>query len=80
MEIDIIAESIDKSTILVGEVKWMNNVSTTKVINELQEKTKMLPFLKSHKIIHVLFLKHFPQKTINNAFIFTPADVVSVLK
>ena len=34
MEIDVVAESTDKSTILIGEAKWVDNISAEKITNE----------------------------------------------
>ena len=80
MELDVVAESMDKSTLLVGEAKWMNNISVRKIWNELKAKTKNIPFVQNRKVIPVLFLKQMPVKTTDEIIIITPADIIAVLK
>lgn len=80
MEIDVVAESIDKSTILIGEVKWIDNVSINKTRNELKAKIANAPFIQSRKVLQVLFLKQAPEKKSEEIFFIEPADVIEVLK
>ncbi|MCD6274186.1 MAG: ATP-binding protein [Deltaproteobacteria bacterium] len=80
MELDVVAESTDKSTLLIGEVKWMNNISVRKILNELKVKTENAPFIQNRKLIHVLFLKQRPVQAPNEIMIITPADIIAVLK
>lgn len=80
MEIDILAESVDKSCILFGEVKWANRISVTKTINELKTKIKKVPFIKNQEVLPVLFLKQKPQEYPKDVVILTPADIIAALK
>ena len=80
MEIDIVAESTDKSTLLFGEVKWIDNISSERITNELKAKTKNVPFIQNRKVTHVLFLKRIPDKISKEVIIITPADIIAVLK
>ena len=80
MEIDVVAESTDKSTIMIGEAKWIDNISSERITNELKAKTEKVPFIQNRKIIHVLFLKRMPDKISKEVIIITPADVIAVLK
>ena len=80
MEIDIVAESSDKTSILVGEVKWSESISYTKLSAQLQYKSENLPFVGNRKIVKVLFLKKLPKTRDNDTIILTPADVVNALK
>ena len=80
MEIDVVAESTDKSTLLFGEAKWIDNISSERITNELKAKTKNVPFIQNRKVIHVLFLKRMPDKIPKEVIIITPADVIAVLK
>ena len=77
MEIDIMAESIDKTSILIGEVKWTESTSFNKLSEQLQYKSENLPFTSNRKIIKVLFLKKSPKKSDKNTIILTPADIVN---
>jgi uncharacterized protein len=80
MEIDIVAESVDKLYILFGEVKWTNKISVTKTMNDLKIKIEKAPFIKNQKVLPVLFLKQKPQEYPNNIVILTPADIIAALK
>lgn len=80
MEIDVVAESTDKSTFLFGEAKWIDNISSERITNELKAKTKNVPFIQNQKIIHVLFLKQMPDKISKEVIIISPADVIAALK
>lgn len=80
LEIDIVAESVDKKTLLVGEVKWSDKVHMIEVSDQLLAKSNNIPFLKNRKIIKVLFLKKAPQRVADDIMIITPAKVLGVLK
>ncbi len=80
MEIDVVAESTDKSALLIGEAKWMNNLSVRKTVNELKAKTENVPFMQNRKPIYVLFLKQIPVKIPDEIIIITPSDIITVLK
>jgi len=80
MELDVVAESIDKSTLLIGEVKWMDNISVEKINSELKKKIQNAPFIQNRKIINVLFLKQRPKIIPKKMIIITPADVITALK
>ncbi len=80
MEIDVVAESTDKSALLIGEAKWMNNLSVRKTVDELKAKTENVPFMQNRKPIYVLFLKQIPVKIPDEIIIITPSDIIAVLK
>jgi len=80
MELDVVAESTDKSTLLIGEAKWMNKISVRKTVDELKVKTENAPFIQNRKPIYVLFLKQRPVQIPNEIMIITPADIIAVLK
>lgn len=78
IEIDVIAESTDGKTLLVGECKWTEKEDAARLIYELEEKVKKLPFAKDKKIIACLFLKNKAENIIDNR-IFLPDDIVKML-
>jgi len=80
MEIDIIAESTDKSTLLIGEAKWIDNISVKNIINELKAKINNAPFIQNRKVLQVLFLKQTHENNPNKIIIIKPADIIAVLK
>ena len=58
VEFDVIAESIDKKYLLVGECKWTNHENVSLLNDELLRKASLLPFAKKHTIVPILFLKN----------------------
>ena len=77
MEVDLVAESTDKSTLLLGEIKWGARTSIAAVQRELEQKSKNLPFGQNRKLIKALFLK----KSVNQAagettHILSPEQVI----
>ncbi len=61
VDVDVVAESVDHSTLLVGECKWTNEENAMSLLNELEEKVKYMPFAVGRRIVPVLFLKKKPQ-------------------
>lgn len=74
IEIDVMAESLDKKYLLVGECKWTNQENGKQLTAELLRKANLLPFAKNYKILPVLFLKNAPKNEAGNTMF--PEDVV----
>ena len=74
VEIDVVAESLDKRYLLVGECKWSAKENSDRLLIELKKKAEKLPFAKSHIIIPKLFLKSRPTGTMENVLL--PDDVM----
>ena len=74
IELDVVAESLDKKYLLVGECKWTSGENSDLLLAELKEKADKLPFAKNHTIITKLFLKHPPVGTMENVLL--PKDVL----
>lgn len=77
VEFDIIAESIDKKYLLVGECKWTTQENGKQLTAELLRKANLLPFAKNYTIIPVLFLKNAPKDDAGNAML--PEDVIKLM-
>lgn len=78
VEVDIIAESSDQKTLLIGECKWSDQINAWEILNELNKKIALLPFAQNKTIIPALFLKkksHLPGITL-----FTPEEIITRLK
>lgn len=70
IEIDVMAESLDKKTLLVGECKWTTEKNATQLTAELVRTVNLLPFSKDYKeIVPVLFLKTKPEDDVNNVIL-----------
>ena len=78
IEIDVVAESLDKKVLLVGECKWTNQENGKRLTVELLRKAKLLPFVGNQKILPVLFLKEEAKENFGNVML--PKDVIELMK
>lgn len=78
IEIDVMAESLDKKYLLVGECKWTIQENGKQQTAELLRKANLLPFAKNIKILPVLFLKNAPKDDVGNAML--PENVVELME
>ena len=79
MELDVVAESLDKKYILVGECKWSKVSAPEALLKTLEQKIKLFPLAKDKKVIPVLFLKEAPTKNTTTQIMY-PADVLERTK
>lgn len=78
VELDVIAESIDKKHLLIGECKWTHNDSADRLMETLEQKAKYLPFIKNGQQVHlVLFMKETPTYMNNEIKVFLPQDIMA---
>lgn len=80
IEIDIVAESIDKTTLLFGEAKWSDSVAFENVAHELKTKVSKVPFIKNKKVVYALFSKTETDVVLDNTLIICPSGIISALK
>jgi AAA+ ATPase superfamily predicted ATPase len=73
IEIDLVAQSVDKNSILIGECKWSTFNNSDALIANLLEKANKLPFVKGKEIVPMLFVK---ECKIKNSNTFLPKDVL----
>ena len=78
VEFDVVAESIDKKYLLVGECKWTNLENGKQLTAELLRKAKLLPFANDYTIVPMLFLKSVPKDDIGNALL--PEHIIELGK
>lgn len=78
IELDVLAESLDKKYLLVGECKWTIQENGKQLTAELLRKVNLLPFAKNYILVPVLFLKNIPTNDAGNTIL--PADVVELAK
>lgn len=77
-EIDIMADSIDKTTVLIGEVKWSEKENPHEVRDHMQRNIHHMPVLKGKKIQWVCFTKN--KKVLESDWIFDASDVINALR
>lgn len=78
MEFDVMAESLDKKYLLVGECKWTAQENGERLAAELLRKANLLPFVKNHVVVPMLFLKNAPKCAAGNTML--PEDVLNLMK
>ena len=76
VEFDVMAESLNKKHLLVGECKWTAQENGKQLTAALLRKANLLPFAKNHTIIPVLFLKTTPKDDVGNAML--PEDIIGL--
>lgn len=76
VELDVVAESIDKRHLLIGECKWTDKEDAQLLKNRLDTILRHLPFKKRFQEVHVcLFLKKSPSNA-SGVRVFLPEDVM----
>ena len=78
VEFDVMAESLDKKSLLVGECKWTTGENDKQLTAALLRKANLLPFAKNYTIVPVLFFKNAPKDDAGNAML--QEDVVELMK
>lgn len=76
VEFDVMAESLDKKFLLVGECKWTTRENGKLLTTELQRKAQLLPFAQNYTIVPILFLKTTPKDDIGNTIL--PKELVKL--
>ena len=78
VEIDLVAESLDHKTILLGECKWTTGENGRLLSNKLQKLAQNLPFTVGKNIVVKLFTKVRPEEDLGNTLL--PEDVIQLMK
>ncbi len=78
MEIDLVAQTPDKSRLLVGECKWSTVKDEAGLRKKLFAKARLLPFYQGQEIITVIAAKDFSGPT--TGLTLEPARVLEVLR
>lgn len=76
-EFDVVAETTDKRSLLIGECKWMEKVDARQILSDLQQRAQGFPYAKGRKVYYALFAKNIPadEKTEQ---ILSPQDVIAM--
>ena len=78
MELDVVAESLDKKHILLGECKWTSCENGRLLTNELRKIVPALPFTKNKEVEIVLFTKTTPHDDMGNSVL--PQEVIELCR
>ena len=78
LEVDIVAESLDRRRILVGEAKWSTRSPDLEALRSaLKQRASRLPFVRGREIVCALWLRNAPPRSRN---VFVPKHVLSALR
>lgn len=77
LEFDVVAESIDKQFLLVGECKWNHADYAHRLLANLKRKASFLPFAKGKKMVYALFLREKPLDSEEGMNVAYPEDVIN---
>jgi AAA+ ATPase superfamily predicted ATPase len=77
MQVDIVAESSDGRSLLVGEAEWSSKPRPSTLTSELHKKIENLPPARGRKVHAGLWMKVMPPGA---AGVFTPEDVLKGLR
>ena len=79
MEIDIVAESTDGGSILIGEVKWGDDENANRLVEHLRRKAWNAPFVRGKEVFLALWLrKHV--RVPRGVKVITPGRVIEALR
>lgn len=66
VELDVVAESIDKKVILIGECKWTVSENARQMTTRLKHIAEHLHFTQGKEVVVKLFLKNTPEEPQGN--------------
>ena len=75
VELDVVAESLDKKKVLIGECKWTEGEYADRLFADLKERASLCPFIKGREVVYILFLKRPALDGITRN-VFLPQNVI----
>ena len=78
VELDIVAESLDHKTLLIGECKWSSGENGRLLTHSLERIATALPLAQGKAVKTVLFTKLPPEEDQGNSM--RPGEVIGLLK
>lgn len=78
IELDVVSESDDGSTVLVGECKWSGRENVDQLRSSLLQRASQLPFLRGRRVLPLLFLKEKPKSDTPDGCLY-PNDIIKQL-
>lgn len=79
MEIDVVAESMDGRSVLLGEAKWENETNVHRVMRKLEKQADNFPKTGKRKVILAVWCKQ-PLTHPAETSVFNAEDVLSSMK
>jgi AAA+ ATPase superfamily predicted ATPase len=78
-EVDVVAESVDRKSVLLGSVKWQERCDAGAVAAELRERASALPFIQGRRVRLAMWLKRHQRPPADTA-VMTPRQVLDRLR
>jgi AAA+ ATPase superfamily predicted ATPase len=76
LELDVVAESMDGQSLLLGEVKWTIRKDANRIASALRHKATNFPLAGGRRILQALWLRGPAGRCPPALTIFTPTDVM----
>ena len=80
LELDVVAETADRRSVLVGEVKWSDRIDRDRELATLKRKADNLPLAEGREVLLALWVRSGPRRVGSPSGCFTPRDVLRVLR
>lgn len=77
-EFDVVAESVVKGCLLIGECKWTKEENASVLLEDLKRRSEGFAYAKGRKVFYVLFLRNIPADG-NKDYVVLPRQVVEGL-
>lgn len=78
MEIDVVAESLDGSSLLFGEVKWTQSADVSRIRDDLERKASPFPHTGSRQALLAAWLPKGRRR--QSLEVITPRAVLDALQ
>jgi len=79
LELDVVAESLDRNSLLLGEAKWTaSREDVRRILARLEDRVQRLPFVRGRRVVLALWVKGKVQVP-GDAAVLTPDDVLGAL-
>jgi hypothetical protein len=80
LELDVVAESVDRSALLLGEVKWSSGREATAAAARLMSKSTRFPLTAGRRVFHAIWLRGPSRQRLQGVKLFTPAEVLGAAR
>ncbi len=80
LEVDVVAETVERDALLLGEVKWSARPDAARIVADLRSKSARLPFTQGRRTYLGVWSQTPPRRSTGEVGFFGAADVLSGLR
>ena len=80
LKLDVVAESVDRAALQIGEVKWTTTRDTAGLAITLQRKAERLPLAEGRQVLLGVWVPASPARPAGGGTGFGSSDVLSALR